>query len=61
MEFREQIDRAYGTPEITVKVTSLLNDLAATIPDMAERAYYQEVLICYKDGSRRVAVIMTWK
>jgi hypothetical protein len=57
---RELIDSTYGTPEITVKVTSLLNDLAATIPDMAERAYYQEALICYKYGSRRGAVVMTW-
>ncbi|MDP9112627.1 MAG: hypothetical protein M3O20_02980 [Acidobacteriota bacterium] len=57
---REQFDVAYGTPAITVKVTSLLTDLAATIPDMAERAYYQEALICYKHGSRRGAVIMTW-
>lgn len=59
-KIREQIDRAYGTPEITVRVTSLLNDLAASIPDMAERAYYQEALICYRHGSRRGAVIMTW-
>jgi hypothetical protein len=59
-KIREQIDTAYGTPEITVKITSLLNGLAATIPDMAERAYYQEALICYKHGSRRGAVIMTW-
>jgi hypothetical protein len=59
-KIREQIDSAYGTPEITVKVTSLLNDLAANIPDIAERAYYREALICYKYGSTRGAVVMTW-
>jgi hypothetical protein len=57
---REQLDAAYGAPEITVKVTALLNDLASAIPDMAARAYYQEALICYKYGSRRAAVVMTW-
>lgn len=57
---REAMEAAYGTPEITIKVTSLLNDLADTIPDMVERAYYQEALICYKHGSRRGAVVMTW-
>lgn len=57
---REQLDALYGIPQITVKVTSLLTDLASTIPDMAERAYYQEALICYKHGSRRGAVVMTW-
>jgi hypothetical protein len=59
-KIREQLDGLYGIPEMTVKVTSLLTDLAATIPDMAERAYYQEALICYKHGSRRGAVVMTW-
>ena len=27
---------------------------------MAERAYYKEALICYKHGSQRAAVVMTW-
>jgi len=57
---REQLDAAYGIPILTVKVTSLLTNLADTIPDMAERAYYQEALICYKCGSLRGAVVMTW-
>jgi hypothetical protein len=57
---REQLDAAYGTPVLTVKVTSLLTNLADTIPDMAERAYYHEALICYKYGSLRGAVVMTW-
>src|SRR5262245_31503836 len=59
-KIREQINADYGTAEITVKITSLLNDLVATIPDVAERAYYQEALTCYKHGSPRGAVIMTW-
>jgi hypothetical protein len=57
---REKLDALYGIPEVTVKVTSLLTDLAVAIPDMAERAYYQEALICYKHGSLRGAVVMTW-
>lgn len=57
---REPLDAAYAIPVLTVKVTSLLTDLADTIPDMAERAYYREALICYKHGSLRGAVVMTW-
>ena len=56
-KIREQLDAAYGTPEITIKLTSMLTDLASAIPDMAERVYYQEALICYKYGSRRGAVV----
>jgi hypothetical protein len=59
-KIREKLDTSYGTPALTVKVTSLLTDLADTIPDMAERAYYQEALICYRHGSLRGSVVMTW-
>jgi hypothetical protein len=59
-KIREKLDAAYGKPEITIKVTNLLTSLADTIPDMAERDYYQEALICYKYGSLRAAVVMTW-
>lgn len=59
-KIRETLDAAYGKPEITKRVTSLIADLADTIPDMAERAYYKEALICYKHGSSRAAVVMTW-
>ena len=57
---REEFDAAYGVPEVTLKVTGLLTDLATAIPDMAARAYYKEALICYKHGSRRAAIVMTW-
>ena len=40
--------------------TPLLTDLADKLPDMAERAYYKEALICYNHGSPRGAVVMTW-
>ena len=59
-KIREKLDAAHGKSEVTIKVNYLLTDLAAKLPDMAERAYYQEALICYNHGSRRAAVVMTW-
>jgi hypothetical protein len=59
-KIREKFDAAYGQSEVTVKVTDLLTGLADSIPDMAERAYYKEALICYRYGSVRAAVVMTW-
>jgi hypothetical protein len=59
-KIREKFDTAYGRSEVTVKVNNLLTDLAAKLPDVAERAYYQEALICYTHGSRRAAIVMTW-
>jgi hypothetical protein len=57
---REKLDAAYGKSEVTIKVNSLLTGLADKLPDMGERAYYQEALLCYNHGSRRAAVVMTW-
>jgi hypothetical protein len=57
---REQLDAAYGQSETTIKIKNLLTGLADTIPDLAERTYYKEALICYKYGSMRAAVVMTW-
>jgi hypothetical protein len=59
-KIREKLDAAYGQSATTAKVTDLLTGLADKIPDMAERTYYQEALICYKHGSMRGAVVMTW-
>jgi hypothetical protein len=59
-KIRETLDAAYGQSEVTVKVNNLLTELAGKLPDLAERAYYQEALICYTHGSRRAAIVMTW-
>jgi hypothetical protein len=59
-KIREKFGAAYGQTEATIKVNNLLTDLADRLPDLAERAYYQEALICYKHGSRRAAIVMTW-
>ena len=57
---REKLDAAYGQSAVTAKVKGLLTDLVEKLPDLAERAYYKEALICYTYGSPRAAVIMTW-
>jgi hypothetical protein len=59
-KIREKFDGLYGQSEVTIKVNNLLTDLTAKLPDMAERSYYQEALICYTHGSRRAAIVMTW-
>jgi len=59
-KIREKYDGVYGLSEVTIKVNNLLTELAAKLPTLAERAYYQEALICYTHGSRRAAIVMTW-
>ncbi len=57
---REALDAQYGTRDITIQVTQLLLSLPEKIPDLGERTYLNEALICYKHGAFRAAIVMAW-
>jgi hypothetical protein len=57
---RERMTAKYGERKITVEVTKMLTDLPAKVPDVAERKFLDEALICYRNGAFRAAVVMTW-
>jgi hypothetical protein len=57
---REGLEARHGGQEVTVQVTELLRTLPEKIPDLAERTYLNEALICYKHGAARAALVMTW-
>lgn len=41
-------------------MSKLLKNLPAQIPDLGERTYLDEALICYEHGAFRAAIVMTW-
>lgn len=57
---REECDAAYGLRGHKVEVAKLLRDLPGQIPDLAERTYLDEALICYENAAFRAAVVMAW-
>jgi hypothetical protein len=57
---RDVLDKRYGQSAHKVQVTELLRGLPIQIPDLAERTYLNEALICYEHGAFRAAVVMTW-
>jgi hypothetical protein len=57
---RERMTAKYGQRKITVQVTKMLTDLPARVPDVAEREFLDEALICYRSGAFRAAIVMTW-
>ena len=57
---REKMTEKYGQRKITVQVTKMLLDLPAQVPDIAEREFLGEALICYRYGAFRAAIVMTW-
>ena len=56
----EKMTAKYGQRKITVQVTKMLMDLPAKVPDVAEREFLDEALICYRNGAFRAAIVMTW-
>lgn len=59
-EVREQFAAAYTPSGHKVQVTAILRDLPAKVPDLAERTFLDETLICYEHGGFRAAVVMAW-
>lgn len=57
---REPLDKKFGTRQITVQVTDLLANLPATVPDLSERTFLDEALVCFKHGAFRAAIVMAW-
>jgi hypothetical protein len=57
---RDALDKAYTPTGHEVQISHLLKDLPAQIPNLAERTYLDEALICYENGAFRAAIVMTW-
>lgn len=57
---RDEFDQKYGAREITVQVTKLLEELPERVPNVSEKDFLKEALICYHHGAFRASVIMTW-
>lgn len=60
MRVREALDRKFGTRQITVQVTDLLANLPIAVPNLAERTFLDESLVCLKYGAFRAAIVMAW-
>jgi hypothetical protein len=57
---RAALDAKYGMRQATIQITALLQNLPARIPDLAERTFLDEALVCFKHGAKRAAIVMTW-
>jgi hypothetical protein len=57
---RDEMNVAHAPAGNKVQVSSLLENLPNLIPNLAERTYLNEALICYENGAFRAAIVMTW-
>jgi hypothetical protein len=57
---RKAMEEKYGQRTITIQVTQMLADLPSRVPDVSEREFLDEALICYKHKAFRATIVMTW-
>ena len=57
---RQKFDKAYLGRQSTIAVSQLLKDLPAKVPNVAEREFLNEALICFQHNAYRAAIVMTW-
>ncbi len=55
-----ELDGLYAGHPTTIAASKLLTDLLTKVPDLAERAFLEEAINCYRVRSYRAAIVMTW-
>jgi hypothetical protein len=57
---REPLEARHGQRAATIQVDKLLSELPTKIPNLAERDFLREALICFRHKALRAAIVMTW-
>jgi hypothetical protein len=57
---RIHLDSKYGTHHSVVRVSKLLAELPDKVPGVAEKAFLQEAMKCYRVEAYRACIVMTW-
>jgi hypothetical protein len=57
---RSKYDAKYGEHDITLNVRQMIKELPDKIPDVAEKDFMKEALICLRHDAARAAIIMVW-
>jgi hypothetical protein len=57
---KDALEAKFGQRDATVKADKLLLELSAKIPNLAERNFLDEAVICFRYKAFRAAIVMTW-
>jgi hypothetical protein len=57
---RTDLDKKYGAHHSVVAVSKILTELPDKVPNIAERAFLNEALKCYRIEAYRSCIVMTW-
>lgn len=57
---RVELDKRYGIHHSVVAISKILTDLPEKVPNVAQRAFLQEALKCYRIEAYRACIVMAW-
>jgi hypothetical protein len=57
---RVEMDRKYSVRPAGVYIDKLLTELPARVPNLAERTYLDEALVCFNAAAFRASIVMCW-
>lgn len=57
---RDEMNRKYAARPTAVYVSTLLRELPARIPNLAEQTYLDEALACFNAAAFRASIVMCW-
>ena len=56
----DSIQKKYGERENKIIVENVLKNLPNLIPDINEKDFFNEALICFRNSAFRASIVMTW-
>lgn len=57
---RSHYHSKFGQRPATIQIDALLKELPDKVPNLTERTFLNETLICYRCGAFRAAIVMVW-
>lgn len=57
---KDDLEKRYGQRPASIQVDALLAELPSKVPNLAERTFLDETIICYKSKAFRAAIVMAW-
>jgi hypothetical protein len=60
LSVRQQFDKQFAQRQSTIEIAQMLRDLPAKVPNLVERDFLNEALICFEHQAFRAAIVMTW-
>lgn len=57
---KDQLEQKYGQRVATVQADRLLLELPSKVPDLVERVFLDEAILCFRCKAFRAAIVMSW-